>query len=108
MHFEAFILLGIYHGAYQIRRQQIRSELNPAEFSIYGLRQCTDRQCFRQSRDTFEQDVPVSQQSNQQIFHERFLPDDHLAHFHGQHVDESALLLNPVVQFFDVNAFHIS
>ena len=51
--------------------------------------------------------MPVGEESDEQVLHQLLLPDDDLAHLKGQHVHESALLLDAVIQFFDVNTFHL-
>ncbi|MFR3489135.1 MAG: hypothetical protein ACLTTP_07665 [Alistipes ihumii] len=53
--------------------------------------------------------MPVRQQPDQQRVDQMLLPDDHLAHFQIQRVDEDALALDPLVEFLDVDYLaHIS
>ena len=51
--------------------------------------------------------MSVGEQTDQKVLDELFLTDNDLAHLKGQHVHEGTFLLDPVVQFFDVNAFHV-
>ena len=45
----------------------------------------------------FQQDVPIGQQADQEAFDHVALPDDHLADFRDEPVDEDALLVDAVV-----------
>ena len=41
--------------------------------------------------------MSVGEQPDEQVFNQLFLSDDHLPHFQGQHVHESAFLLDAIV-----------
>ena len=103
---ELLALLRIDHRPYHIRRQEVRSELYPAELGVHCRRKRIDGQGFRQSRNTFEQDMSVGEKPYQQILHKMLLPHDDLVHLHSEDVHERTFALNAVIQFFNVYALH--
>jgi len=62
-----------------VRRHQIRSELNAVEAGIDNARKGFDGQRFRRSRHTFDQRMPLGQNSNQYLFDGVFLANDDLS-----------------------------
>ena len=60
---------------------------------------------FRQTRDAFEQYVPVRQQTDKQRIDQMLLPDDYPAHLCPQRVHEKTLALYAFVEFLDVDDF---
>ena len=103
------LLVPVHQRTEQVGRQQVGRELNPAETGVDGLSQRRDGQRLGQSRNALEQNMPVRQQPDQQRVDQMLLPDDHLAHFQIQRVDEDARALDPLVEFLDVDYLaHIS
>ena len=96
-HQKFFASRAIDHGSDNVGRQQVGRELHTVVFCIDQLSQRLYRQRFCQSRHTFQQDMPVGQQSDQQRFHQMFLAYDHFIHSGEKGLRESALLLNSLV-----------
>ena len=88
MDLESFVLLGIYHGTHEVGGKEVRSELDTAEPCIDGLGERADRQGLGKAGDSFEEDVPVCQQSDEEVLHKVLLPYDHLPHLKGKKVHE--------------------
>ena len=97
VHLEFFPLLGIDQGAHHVCGQQVRGELDTAEFGIHRLGQRIDGQGFGQSRNTFQQDVPAGEQADEQVVYQMLLPHNHFAHFQGQQVHEGTFFLDSLV-----------
>ncbi len=55
-------------GAGQVGWQHVGGELHALEFTLQALCQCLNGPCLGQARRTFDQQVPVAQQRNQQAF----------------------------------------
>ena len=49
----------------QVSGQQIRRELDATETAVEGFGQCVDGQCFGKAGNTFNEQMPLCQQSNQ-------------------------------------------
>ncbi len=67
-------------GAHQVRRNQVRSELDAAEGAAHRLRQRLDREGLRQARDAFHQQMSLGQNRHQDALEEMILADDHFLH----------------------------
>ena len=102
---ELFVLLAINHGTDHVGRQQVRSKLDTAILCIDKLCESLDSKCLCQSRYTFEEDVSVGQQTNQQRFHQMFLSHDSLVHASHQVCYERALSFNLFIQSTNINCF---
>ena len=70
------------HCSDDVRRQQIRRELNSMETRLQALREARHRQRLRQTGHTFNQHMVVAKQRQQQTADQFVLPDDHAADFH--------------------------
>ena len=67
-------------GTGDVGRQQVRGELDAAEVRIQILREALDGARLGQTRQAFNQQVTVGQQTDQQSFDNMFLADDRLRH----------------------------
>ena len=103
---ELLALLRIDHRAYDIGRKQVRSKLDPAELRIHRRRKRVDGQRLCQTGHTFEQDMPIREEADQQILYQMLLPHYDLVHLHCEDVHERTFTLNAVIQFFNVYALH--
>ena len=106
MNLELLVLLRIDQCSQNVGRKQIWSKLNSAEFSAHSLSKSIDCQCFSKSRDTFEENMAVCEKAYEQILDKLFLSHNDLAHFHRKKVNERALTLDALIEFFDINTFH--
>ncbi len=97
VHLEALVLLGVDEGAHDVCRQQVRGELDAAEFGIYRFGQGVDGQGFGQTGHAFQQDVAAAEQANEQVVHQMLLSYNHFAHFQGEQVHEGTLFLDALV-----------
>ena len=88
MDLEASVLLGVYQCTGKVRRKQVRSELDTAEISVDSLGKGVDGQSLRKTRDTFEKDVAVGEQTYEQVLDQLFLTYYDLTHLEGQQVHE--------------------
>ena len=57
-----------------VRRQQIRCELDSRKPGIEKLAELLDRACLRQPRQPLDKQISVRQEPNQQAFDHRLLP----------------------------------
>ncbi len=89
-HGEGLFFLIVDHGAYHIRRQEVRGELNAAEIHIHRLAEGLDGQRLGQSRHAFEEDMSIGKQADEQVVDHAFLADDAFAHLVTEWVDEPA------------------
>ena len=106
LHLEAFVLLAVDEGAYEVGRQQVGGELYAAELGIDGFCQGGDGQRLRQSGHPLQQHVATAQQTNQQAVDHMLLAHNMLAHFHTEHIDKSAFASDALVQLLNVYRFH--
>ena len=61
------------------------------------------------ARDSFEEDVPVGEQADQQRVDQMALAHDDLAHFGTERIDEDRFAFDSLVEFLDVDDFaHLS
>jgi hypothetical protein len=86
----------------EIRRQQVRRELDALEVRLQRGREGIDRQRLRESGHTLEQHVAAGQETEHHPLHHVALADDDLVHLRGDVVDERALLAHQVVDDRDV------
>ena len=100
---ELFGLLAVNQCTDQIGGQQIGGKLNTAEPGVYGLCQCRNGKRFGQSRNTFQQNVAIGQQSDQQRVDQMFLSDDHFTHLHVQRIDEYAFPFDAFIQLLNID-----
>ena len=108
MHLEAFLLLGVDEGTHDVGGEEVRGELDAAEFGVYGLRQRIDSQGLSKAGHTFQEDVAAAEKANEEVLHQVLLAYDDLAHFQGKEVYELALFLDSFVELTNVNRFHIN
>ena len=80
--------------------------MNAGEVGIDSAGHGFDGQSLGQAWHTFEQDVAIGQQANQQAFCHLFLSDDDLVHFKVNEVEELTLSLDFFVQFTNVSFYH--
>ena len=66
LHLEVLVFLRVNHGTHYVSRQQVWRKLNATIIGIYQLSKGFDGKGFRQSRNTFQQDMSIAQQSNEQ------------------------------------------
>ncbi|OAV71661.1 hypothetical protein Barb7_03169 [Bacteroidales bacterium Barb7] len=64
-HLKLFMLLTVNHCANHIRRKQVRRKLDTAVLRINQRGERFNRQRFRQSRHSFQKDMPVRKQADQ-------------------------------------------
>ena len=102
---ELFVLLAINHGTDYVGRKQVRSKLDTAIFCIDERCKRLDGKCLSQTRHTFEEDMSVGQQTNQQRFNQMFLTHDGLVHTGHQVSYESTLSFYFFVQSTNINSF---
>ena len=74
-------LLVVDAGSHQIRRDEIRRELNSTELSADGSGEGLDREGLGQARNSLHEQVPLRQDGHQHAFEEMILADDDLLHF---------------------------
>ena len=86
----------------QIGREQIGSELNSLEFrlncpgeSFYGHR-------FREAGDSFEKNVSVGKQADEQSLNHIFLSNNNFPDFHREQVNKRTFALNLLVDSFNI------
>lgn len=104
---ELLALLGVDKSPGDICRQEVRSELNPAEPCIDSLRQCTDSQCLGKARNSFQEDVSIGQEADEEVLNKMLLAYYDLTHLHCKNVHERAFSLYAFVEFFNILTFHI-
>ena len=90
-------------GADQVRRQQVRRELDAPERAVDRLGQRGDRERLGQPRHAFDQHVTVGEQRQQQALDEVFLSDQDFSNLGPQANEHGAFLLDPSGNLFDVN-----
>jgi hypothetical protein len=96
-------VLGIVdERADQIGRQQIRRELNTSERRMDGPGESSHRHRLGQARDALHQHVAIREQPNEQPLHHIALPHDDAADFVQQPSNEGALLLDLLLNRFDI------
>ena len=105
LHVELLRALAVNKRANHVGGQEVGRELHAAKLSFNKFRQGLDSQCLGKSRHTFEQDVPVGQQGDEQGAHEVFLPHDGTRHAVGEFADEARFAFYQGVQFSDVGCF---
>jgi len=72
-------VLGVVHlGAHQVGRQQVGRELYPLEFRFYAFAEDAHGRRLRQPRNSFEQDVAVGKQADEQALDHVLLAHNHL------------------------------
>ena len=79
--FECAFLRPEYLGAGQIRRQQVRGELDSVELTFNTLSQHFDGCGLGQAWCAFHQQVSITKQGHNKPFHQAFLADDKLVYF---------------------------
>jgi hypothetical protein len=102
LHRELLVLLVVNQRSYDVGRQQVWCELNPAEVASHRFAEASDGQRFRQTRDTFQKDVPIGKQANQQSVHHACLAHNGSAHFGTDQMDKLTFFCNPGVDGLDV------
>ena len=66
-------------GPGDVRRHQIRRELDPLEVEMQDVRERLDQQRLRQARHAGDETVPAGEQRNQHLLEDFVLTDDDLA-----------------------------
>ena len=99
-------LLAVDERAQQVGRQEVGGELNAREVGVHNLGQSIDGQCFGQTRHAFEQNVAVRQQADEQTLDKMLLAHYHFVHFERNEVYKRTLLLDALVEFFNIHCFH--
>ena len=74
-------LLVVDAGSHQVRRDEIRRELNSPELSANGSGEGLDREGLGKARNAFHEQVPLRQDGHQHALEEMILADDDLLHF---------------------------
>ncbi len=64
--------------AHDVRRQQVRRELDATELRVDRFGKTPNHECLRKTRQPLEQDVPARKQRDQQPFDRCVLPHDAL------------------------------
>ncbi len=98
-----FRTLTVYHRTNEVGGQQVGRKLDTIVFGIDQLSQCFNCQCLRQTRHSFQQNMPIGQQPYQKRFHEMFLSDNHFVHSRHNRVNKSTFPLDLFIQFFYIN-----
>ena len=98
------MLLVVNQRSYDVCREQIRGELNPAEVSVDGVAQASDGQGFRQARNAFKQHVPIGEQADEQLVDHVALPDDRPRQLGTNEFDELAVGRDLRVQRLNVRS----
>src|ERR1700744_1038217 len=96
------LLLIVDHRSDDIRGQQVGGELDPAELCVKGLSQRFDSQCFSESRDSFQEDVAIAEQADEQPVEHLVLSYDNTSYLIAQPVDKGGLVLDLTVQLSDI------
>ena len=77
---EGSIARVVDHRPGQVRREQVRGELDAAELEREGVREAPHRERLREPGDALEQDVPAGQEPDQQAVHHLPLPHQGAGH----------------------------
>ena len=77
-HFPFLAGLLEYFGAGNISRHKVRRELDAAERAGEDICECPDQHRLSQTRNSFQQGVPSSQQGHHQIMNQFALSHNHL------------------------------
>ena len=85
------------HRADQVGRQQVGGELDPLEAGREGLGQRLDGRGLGQPRHALQEDMPVGKQPHQQAGNHLLLPDDRLAQFGLEAMDQVRLFRDAVL-----------
>ncbi|MCG3775633.1 MAG: hypothetical protein JW395_2475 [Nitrospira sp.] len=84
--------------SYEVGGEQVRGELNALKLRLDRVRQCADGEGLGEPRHTFDEDVAVAQQADEELLHKVRLADDDLAHFIQQRRDKAAFLFYLTLQ----------
>lgn len=95
-------------GADHVGRQQVRRELQPRKRPVQRLGQCLDRQRLGQSRHTFEQHVPIRNQSQQKPVDQLLLTRDDPSHLGLDQLQRHRLTAHELLQLLDIFLFHVN
>ena len=93
----------IDHRADKVCRQQVGGELDALEAGREGLGQRLDGRGLRQPRHSLQEDMPVGEQPHQEAGNHLLLPDDRLAQFALEAMDEVRLFRDAVFDLLDVH-----
>ena len=88
---ELLVLLTVDHRADNVGRKQVGRKLNAAELGVNQLGQRLDSHCLSQTRHTFQQDMSVTEKTDEERFDEMLLSNNHLIHARHQIRDEATL-----------------
>ena len=80
LHLKSLILLAIDKRTHHVGRQKVGSKLNTAKACVNQRSQSLNSQSLSQSRNTFKQNVTISQKAYQQSVHKMFLTHDCAVH----------------------------
>ena len=94
------------HRADQIGRQKIGRELNALKVGLNHVGQSLDRQRFGQPGKTFEQNVAIAEQREQQALDQNSLADDDFGGFRENRVHELTALFDLFGQRLNVHCRH--
>ena len=100
---ERLALLAVDLCAQYVCRQQVRRKLNTTEVSLDKVSQRLDSQGLGQTRNTFQQDVSVAQETYQQALYQMLLADNNLIHTHCQGIYKGTLTLDALLEFTNIN-----
>jgi hypothetical protein len=67
-------------GAGDIRRHQVRRELNAVEHELHRIRDRMDHHCLGQTRHTLDDAMPPGEHAAEHRINHVFLTDDHAVH----------------------------
>ncbi len=87
LEFEGALLRTIDFGAGQIGRQQIRRELDAMEIAFDARGEFLDRRRLGEAGRTFDEQMAVGEQRDQQAIDEQFLADDAFGQFAAQRLE---------------------
>src|SRR3954451_11534416 len=82
-----------HFGADDVRRHQVRRELDAVELQVNRLRQAFDQQRFRQPRHAAEQHVSAGEKRGQDLLNHRLLADNRAAELVSQPAGEALRLV---------------
>jgi len=78
------VLRAVDQIAHDVGGQQVGRELDAAEARLHRRRKRAHGKGFGKAGHTFEQDVAVGEQTDEQALDQLFLADNHAPHFRAQ------------------------
>ena len=100
---EFFAFLTVNLCTDNVGRQQVRRKLNTAEIGFDEVTQRLDSQRLGQTRHTFQQNVTIAQQADEQALHEVLLAYNHLIHAQSEGIYKRTLALYALLEFTNIH-----